>query len=147
MMGMKTRFIKVRTKGNSDIINITSYIEKIVEEEKIEDGILFLNVIGSTAALTTMEYEPGQIKDLKYILDKLIPYRKDYAHNFTWQDDNAHSHLRSSLLQTNFFVPITRGRLDLGTWQQLVLIDFDNRPRDRSVVVKILTNDRKTEDR
>lgn len=136
---MKTKYITLQTKGNTDIINITSYLENIVEEEKIEEGLLFLNVIGSTAALTTMEYEPGQIKDLKNIFKEFIPYRKDYAHNFTWQDDNAHSHLRSSLLKTNFFVPVTGGRLDLGTWQQVVLIDFDIRPRQRRIVVKVLT--------
>lgn len=135
---MKTKYITLRTKGNTDIINITSHLEKIVDEEKIDDGILFLNVIGSTAALTTMEYEPGQIKDLGNILEELIPYKKDYAHNFTWQDDNAHSHLRSSLLKTNFFVPVTKGKLDLGTWQQVVLIDFDIRPRQRKIVVKVL---------
>ncbi len=138
-MKFKTRYIQINTKGNCDILDITPYLEKIVEEEKIEDGILFLNVIGSTAAITTMEYEPGQIKDLKTIIEELIPYRKDWAHNFTWQDDNAHSHLRSSFLKTNFFVPVTDSRLDLGTWQQVVLIDFDNRPRRRKIVVKILT--------
>jgi len=122
-----------------DIIDITPYIERIAEKEKVKDGILFLNVIGSTAALTTMEYEPGQVKDLKDILEEIIPYRDEYAHNFTWQDYNAHSHLRSSLLKTNLFVPLTGGKLDLGTWQQVVLIDFDTRPRERKIVIKILT--------
>ncbi len=136
---MKTRYIKLSTKGNTDIIDITPYLERLIKEENVKEGIIFLNVIGSTAGLTTMEYEPGQIKDLKNILEKIIPYRKDYAHNFTWHDDNAHSHLRSSLIKTNFFVPVTGGKLDLGTWQQVVLIDFDIRPRQRKIVVKILT--------
>ncbi len=136
---MKTRYINLSTKGNTDIIDITPYLEKLVKEEKVKEGIIFLNVIGSTAGLTTMEYEPGQIKDLKNIFERIIPYRKDYAHNFTWHDDNAHSHLRSSLIKTNFFVPVTGGRLDLGTWQQVVLVDFDIRPRQRKIVVKILT--------
>ena len=136
---MKTKYIKVKTKGNTDIIDITSHIERIVEEEELTDGILFLNVIGSTAALTTMEFEPGQAKDLKDLLEEVIPYRSDWAHNFTWSDDNAHSHLRSSFLKTNFFIPVTNSQLDLGTWQQVVLIDFDTRPRDRKIVVKILT--------
>ncbi len=135
---METKYITLETKGNGDIVDITPHLEMIAEEEKIKDGILFLNVIGSTAALTTMEYEPGQIKDFKNILNEVIPYRKDYAHNFTWQDDNAHSHLRSSFLKTNFFIPITKGKLDLGTWQQVVLIDFDNRSRKRKIVVKII---------
>jgi len=136
---VRTRYIKVKTKGNTDIIDITGHLQRIVEEERLEDGIVFLQVIGSTAGITTMEYEPGQIKDLKEIFERMIPYRKDYAHNFTWHDDNAHSHLRSSLIKTNFFVPVTKGRLELGTWQQVVLLDFDTRPRERKIVVKIFS--------
>jgi secondary thiamine-phosphate synthase enzyme len=136
---LKTKYIQVSTKGNSDIIDITPYLEEILEEEKLKDAILFLSVIGSTAGLTTMEYESGLVKDLKQVLEKILPYKKDYAHNFTWADDNAHSHLRSSFIKTNLFVSITGGKLDLGTWQQVVLIDFDTRPRQRKIVVKILT--------
>ncbi|MCM8819182.1 MAG: secondary thiamine-phosphate synthase enzyme YjbQ [Candidatus Omnitrophica bacterium] len=135
---MKTKYITINTKGNIDIIDITSDLEKIVKEENIVDGILFLSVIGSTAAITTIEYEPGLVKDLKETLEKIIPYKEDYEHNFTWQDYNAHSHLRSSFLKTNFFVSVTEGKLDLGTWQQVVLIDFDIRKRQRKIVVKIL---------
>jgi len=135
---MKTDYIKVKTKGNCDIINITFELERIVEKERLEEGIIFLSVIGSTAALTTMEYEPGLEKDLKQAFDELLPYRKSYAHNFTWSDDNGHSHLRSSLLKTSFFVSVSRGQLDLGTWQQVVLIDFDTRARDRKIVAKII---------
>jgi len=101
----------------------------------MEDGILFLQVIGSTAGLTTMEFEPSQVKDLKMLFEELIPYRKNWAHNSTWEDDNGHSHLRSSLVKTNFFVTVTAGCLDLGTWQQVVLIDFDTRPRSRKIAV------------
>lgn len=136
---MKTRYIQISTKGNTDIADITVHLETIVEEEKITDGILFLSVIGSTAALTTMEYEPGLVKDVKASFEKVLPFSKKYAHNLTWNDDNAHSHLRSMLLKTNFFVSVTDGKLDLGTWQQVVLIDFDIRKRDRDIVVKILT--------
>ncbi len=136
---MKTSHIRLKTKGNTDIINITPHIEKIVKNEAIQDGILFLQVIGSTAAITTMEYEPGQKKDLKALLEELIPYRSDWAHNFTWGDDNGHSHLRSSFLKTNYFIPVTEGALDLGTWQQVVLIDFDTRAREREIVVKIIS--------
>jgi len=134
---MKTHYIKVNTKGNCDIINITADLGQIVEKEKIKEGIIFLSVIGSTAGLTTMEYEPGLTKDLKQAFEDLLPYRRDYAHNFTWSDDNGHSHLRSSLLKTNFFVSVTGGKLDLGTWQQVVLIDFDTRARARKIVAKI----------
>jgi len=135
---MVTKYIKINTKGNSDIIDITPEIEEIIAEEKISDGILFLSVIGSTAALTTMEYEPGLIKDLKNTVEKVLPYKKDYAHNFTWADDNAHSHLRSSFIKTHLFVSVTAGKLDLGTWQQVVLIDFDTRGRSRKIVAKII---------
>jgi len=136
---MKTSRIRLTTKGNTDIINITPRIEEIVRKEAIKDGILFLQVIGSTAAITTMEYEPGQKKDLKTLLEEIIPYRSDWAHNATWSDDNGHSHLRSSFLKTNYFIPITEAELDLGTWQQVVLIDFDTRSREREIVVKIIT--------
>lgn len=136
---MKTDYIQIHTKGNSDIVDITSHLEEIVRKQKVTDGVLFLNVIGSTAALTTMEYEPGLIKDVHAVLDRLIPYHRDYAHNFTWNDDNGHSHLRSFFLKTNFFVSVTAGRLDLGTWQQVVLLDCDTRGRNRKIVVKILT--------
>jgi len=135
---MVTRCINVKTKGNSDIIEITSKLRDIVEEEKLNDAIIFLSVIGSTAALTTMEYESGLVKDLKKTFENVFPYREDYAHNFTWADDNAHSHLRSSFIKTHLFVSVTGGKLDLGTWQQVVLIDFDTRARSREIVVKVI---------
>jgi len=135
---MLTKQIKVNTEGNCHIIDITPEIKKIVEEESLKDAIIFLSVIGSTAALTTTEYEPGLIKDIKKTLDKLLPYKKDYSHNFTWSDDNGHSHLRSSFIKTQIFVSVTLGQLDLGTWQQVILIDFDTRPRTRKIVAKII---------
>jgi len=135
---MKTSYIEVATKGNNDIHDITSRLRGTVEKEKIKEGVLFVSVIGSTAGLTTMEYEPGLTKDVKACFDKLFPYREDYAHNFTWSDDNGHSHLRSSFLKTSLFVSVTGGKLDLGTWQQVVLIDFDTRPRQRKIVVKAM---------
>ena len=136
---MITKYIALMTKGNCDIIDITLQIKEIAEEEKVDNGILFLSVIGSTAAITTMEYEPGLAKDVKNMFEELFPYRKDYAHNFTWSDDNGHSHLRSSFLKTNFFVTVTNNKLDLGTWQQVVLIDFDTQPRERKIVVKVVS--------
>ncbi|MFH1519796.1 MAG: secondary thiamine-phosphate synthase enzyme YjbQ [Candidatus Omnitrophota bacterium] len=135
---MVTKYIRVKTKGNSDIIDITSDLRKIIADAKIKEAVLFLSVIGSTASLTTMEYEGGLIKDLKNALEKLLPYKGDYSHNFTWADDNGHSHLRSSFIKTHLFVSVTGGKLDLGTWQQVVLIDFDTRSRDRKIVAKII---------
>ena len=136
---MKTKYIKVSTRGNTDIIDITADVENIMTKEGIDDGIIFLSVIGSTAGLTTMEYESGLSKDLKETFENVLPYKENYAHNFTWSDDNAHSHLRSSFIKTSVFVSVTGGKLDLGTWQQIVLIDFDTRPRDRKIVAKIVT--------
>tara|TARA_B100000315_G_scaffold242528_1_gene264801 strand:+ start:6550 stop:6960 length:411 start_codon:yes stop_codon:yes gene_type:complete len=135
---MQTDYIDKKTKGNTDIIDITSELKLIVEKQKINDGVLFLSVIGSTAGLTTAEYEPGLVKDLKNTFENLFPYRDDYAHNSTWSDDNGHSHLRSCFIKTNLFVSVTKGKIDLGTWQQVILIDFDTRPRQRRVVVKLL---------
>jgi len=139
-MSMLTKYIRISTKGNTDIINITEHLLKILEEENLKDAVMFLSVIGSTAAITTMEYEPGLVKDLKEIFEKTIPFSSNYAHNLTWDDANGHSHLRSSFIKTNFFVSVTDGKLDLGTWQQVVLIDFDSRRREREIVVKIVTN-------
>jgi len=135
---MITKYITTRTKGNCDIIDITPQLLDLVNQNKISDGILFLSVIGSTAALTTMEFEPGLEKDLKNTFEKLFPYKSDYEHNFTWSDDNGHSHLRSSFIKAHIFVSVTNSTLDLGTWQQVVLIDFDTSPRDRKVVVKVI---------
>jgi secondary thiamine-phosphate synthase enzyme len=136
---MKTHYIELRTKGNCDIIDITSNLREIVEAQSLSEGIIFLSVIGSTAALTTMEYEPGLKQDLTNAFEKLLPYKKDYEHNFTWSDDNGHSHLRSSLVKTQLFVSVTKAKLDLGTWQQVVLIDFDTQARQRKIVAKIIT--------
>lgn len=136
---MITKYIRVKTKGNSDIIDITPDLKEFIKNEKLKDGIVFLSVIGSTAALTTMEYEKGLVKDLKNAFEEILPYKDDYAHNFTWSDDNGHSHLRSSFIKTNLFVSVTEAKLDLGTWQQVVLIDFDTRARDRKIVVKIIS--------
>jgi secondary thiamine-phosphate synthase enzyme len=135
---MQTLRISLNTKGNTDIIDLTGQLQELIKKEKISDGVLFLSVIGSTAALTTMEYEPGLIKDLKATCDTLMPYSLQYSHNATWDDDNGHSHIRSSLLKTSLFVSVTHGVLDLGTWQQVVLLDFDTRARNREIVIKVL---------
>ena len=136
---MISSYLEINTKGNTDITNITPQLTRIIEKHKVKDGVIFLSVVGSTAAITTMEYENGLVKDLKETFEKVLPYQENYAHNATWADDNGHAHLRSSFIKTNFFVSITDGNLDLGTWQQVVLIDFDTRPRKRKIVTKILT--------
>lgn len=135
---MVTEKLFFSTVGNCDVIEITKDVENIVCNNKVTDAVVFISVIGSTAGLTTMEYERGLERDIKEQFDKLFPYSKDYEHNKTWSDDNGHSHLRSSFIKTNIFVSVTDSKLDLGTWQQIVLIDFDTRPRKREIIVKIM---------
>lgn len=134
---IETHSFHLKTKGNCDIIDITSAVENIVEENKFLEGNALVFVSGSTAAVTTIEYEPGLLKDYPRLFDKLIPENESYHHNFTWHDGNGHSHLRSALQKTFFTVPFKKSRLLLGTWQQIVLVDFDNRSRSREVIVQL----------
>jgi secondary thiamine-phosphate synthase enzyme len=133
---IKHKVITIDTKGNCDIINITEPVEKEVENSKIKDGICTIFVKGSTAAISTIEYEEGLLKDFKNFMDKILP-KGNYEHNKAWNDENGHSHLRSTLLKTSLQVPIINGKLFLGTWQQIVLVDFDTRPRRREIVISI----------
>jgi secondary thiamine-phosphate synthase enzyme len=126
------------TKGNCDIINITSDVEKVLGESGIREGLCNVFSVGSTAGITTIEYEPGLLKDIPKLLDKLIPSGIRYNHDDTWGDGNGHSHLRSALFKTSFTVPVIEGDLTLGTWQQIVLLDFDNRGRNRRIIVQII---------
>ncbi|MFN7182037.1 MAG: secondary thiamine-phosphate synthase enzyme YjbQ [Planctomycetota bacterium] len=130
----------IDTKGNCDIIDITPQIKKAVFECKIKEGLVNVFVIGSTASITTIEYESGLIKDIKNILDKLIPANKDYEHHKRWHDDNGHSHIRASIIGPDVTIPISNSNLLLGTWQQIVLIDFDTRARTREIVITCIGN-------
>jgi secondary thiamine-phosphate synthase enzyme len=130
--------IILSTSGFCDIIDITDKVEEIVRKSKIKDGLVNVFIKGSTAALTTMEYEPNLVEDMKELIERLVPQNKSYHHNKTWGDDNGFSHLRASLFSADLTIPLTQGRLELGTWQQIVLCDFDNRKRTREVGVKIL---------
>lgn len=136
-MRILTKELTVSTKGNCDIINITEDIQEILSASKMTEGSCSIFSIGSTASVTTIEYEPGLIKDLPKILEKLIPEYSKYHHNDTWGDNNGHSHLRSAIIGTSLNVPFTEGELLLGTWQQIVLLDFDNRPRSRRIAVQL----------
>lgn len=127
----------VKTNGHTDIIDLTPEIAKIVKQSKIENGLALIFVAGSTAGLTIIEYEPGTVKDLKEFFEKIIPEKTGYAHDSTWENANGYSHLRASLLKPDLSVPVENGELVLGTWQQVVLIDFDSRPRERKIVFKI----------
>jgi secondary thiamine-phosphate synthase enzyme len=127
------------TRGDADVIDITGEVQGIVQQAPATEGMATAFVRGSTAALATMEFEPGGVADLRELLDRLIPVEGDYEHNRLNHDSNSHAHQRASLIGAAEQVPVIDGRLALGTWQQLVLIDFDDRPRERTVVVQVLS--------
>lgn len=130
--------LTIETKGFSHVIDITNQLESAVEESGIENGIALVFVPGSTGGVTTIEYEPGLLKDFPELMEKLIPSNRSYHHDQTWHDGNGFSHLRSSLIGTSLVLPIYRGSVIHGTWQQVVIVDFDNRPRRRNVVIHLL---------
>jgi len=129
---------KLSTKGFNDIIDITDQVSEIVKKFKIEDGLCLISCPGSTAGLTTIEYDPNLLEDFREFLEKLVPSDKPYRHDETWGDKNAPSHIRSALIKPFLAVPIENGKLMLGQWQNIVLVDFDTRPRERTIVVKII---------
>lgn len=130
--------IGVRTRGDGDVVDITGEIGRAITGSGLKSGIVTVFVPGSTAGLTTVEYEPGLVEDLGRAFERIAPQDIPYAHNARWGDNNGHSHLRASLLGPSLTVPFREGRLMVGMWQQVVLIDFDNRPRHRELVVQIL---------
>lgn len=130
--------ITIETKGFTDILDITKEVENVVENHKIDNGQALIYIAGSTASITTIEYEPGLLKDLPEVLEKLIPMDYQYAHDEKWHDGNGYAHIRSSIIGNSLNIPIVNGSLYLGTWQQIVLIDFDNKPRTRKVIIQII---------
>lgn len=140
-MVIHTAKISEKTRGHCDIIDITPKVEEQLERQKVRRGLATLFVSGSTASLTTIEYESGVLEDLKELLEKLIPSNRKYRHDDRWGDDNGFSHLRASLLGPSLAIPIDGGRLLLGAWQQIVLLDFDNRPRTREIVLQFMGDD------
>jgi secondary thiamine-phosphate synthase enzyme len=137
-MTIHTTKLTEKTRGHCDIVDITGKVKEQLELQKVRRGLATLFVAGSTASLTTIEYESGVLEDLKELMEKLIPSDRKYRHDDRWGDDNGYSHLRASLLGPSLQVPIDEGRLLLGTWQQIVLLDFDNRPRTREIVLQIV---------
>ena len=133
----------IKTKGHCDIINITNEVVKIINESNITDANVLVYCPGSTCGITTTEFEPGAVHDMKSFFEKLIPENNDYKHNLTWGDDNGGAHLRASLIGPSLSLPVVDGKLVLGTWQKIVLIDFDTSPRERKVVVSLLHNSNK----
>jgi secondary thiamine-phosphate synthase enzyme len=138
-MSVHSGELKLSTRGDTDVIDITAEVERVVGDGPVSDGVVTAFVRGSTAAVTTMEYEPGGVADLRAMLDRLIPVEGDYEHNRLNHDTNSHAHQRASLVGASEQVPVSGGRLALGTWQQLVLIDFDDRPRERTVIVQMVS--------
>jgi len=128
------------SKGENDIIDITNNVEKILRESKLKNGIITLFVVGSTAAITTIEYEPGLEQDFPNMLEKIAPKGIEYQHDNTWHDGNGHSHLKASLIGPSLTIPFINGQTSLGTWQQIVFVEMDTRSRERKIVVQIIGN-------
>jgi secondary thiamine-phosphate synthase enzyme len=137
-MSVHTAQIRVSTEGDGDIIDITRGVQEIVDTAGIADGAVAVFVAHSTAAVTLIEYESGGVRDLRELMERLVPAGGDYHHNRTAGDTNAHAHLRAAVIGPSEVVPLKGGRLQTGTWQQFVLVDFDDRPRERSVMVQVI---------
>ena len=132
-----TEYLDVATAGNTDVIDLTGMVEQKLNSLNLKNGIVVLSVIGSTAAITACEFEPGLVQDIKDIFESLVP-EGQYCHDQAWGDGNGHSHLRASLIGPSLTVPFTEKELILGTWQQIILIDFDNRSRQREIVLQFI---------
>lgn len=130
--------IQLHSEGEGDIIDMTLQLSNTVEESKIKNGTVTIFVSGSTAAVTTIEYEPGLVHDFPEMLSRIVPNDIEYEHDNTWHDGNGHSHVRSSLIGPSLTIPIIGGKLTLGTWQQVVLLEMDTRSRNRTVILQII---------
>jgi len=137
-VAVHTGELRFSTQGDGDVIDLTDGVQRFVASTGAREGAVSLFVPGSTAAITAMEFEPGGLHDLRAVLDRLIPRRGDYEHNRLNADTNSHAHIRAAIVGPSETVPLREGRLVTGTWQQLVLVDFDDRPRDRRVVIQIV---------
>jgi secondary thiamine-phosphate synthase enzyme len=129
--------LRLTTEGHGDTIDVTEGVERVVAQSGAGDGIVTVSVLGSTAAITTMEFERGGVSDLKAALERLVPAEGDYEHNRLNHDSNSHAHMRAAIVGPSQTIPLKDGTLRLGIWQQLVLLDFDDRPRERTVVVTV----------
>ncbi len=137
-MMIRTEKITETTVGFCDIIDITPKVRASLARAKLHDGLIALFVAGSTAALTTVEYEPGLVQDFKEFVEKLIPSNRKYHHDDRWGDDNGFAHLRAALFGPSLSIPVKDAQPLLGTWQQVILVDFDNRPRSREIVIQLI---------
>ncbi len=137
-MAVSGGVLRFQTAGNGHVVDLTEGVARIVSTSGVERGLVTVFAVGATVGVTTMEYEPGGVSDLQRLLDRLIPAEGDYEHNRLNHDTNSHAHLRAAVIGPSETIPVIEGRLTLGTWQQIVLIDFDDRPRDRTVSVHVL---------
>jgi secondary thiamine-phosphate synthase enzyme len=137
-MAVQTYPLRLSTSGQTDVRDITCAVQETVGRSKLQAGSETIFCPSSTSALTTLEFEPGCVADLKRMFEELLPSAREYAHNATWDDGNGHSHLRAALLGPSLTVPFTGARLTLGTWQQIVYVDFDTRPRQRELIVQLI---------
>ena len=135
-MTVKNDVISIASNGFTDIFDLTEDVRAFVQRNQFKEGQLLVFINGSTAAISTVEYEPGLLKDIPALLEKLIPAGQRYKHDDTWHDGNGYAHLRSTLIGTSLVVPVINGQLQLGTWQQIILLDFDNKPRTRRVILQ-----------
>jgi secondary thiamine-phosphate synthase enzyme len=129
---------RISTRGRCDVLDITPQVSSAISASGVHTGIVNISGVGSTLGITTLEFEPGCVADLKRALEKIAPSNTDYAHNARWGDENGYAHLRSALMGTAKSFPVAKSRILIGTWQQIVLCDFDDRPRDRQVVVTVV---------
>jgi secondary thiamine-phosphate synthase enzyme len=137
-MQVKLNHIFLTTGGNSEIIDITQKVSDCIISSTLTNGLVTIFCPSSTSGVTTLEYEPGVIQDLKRIFNEIVPSDNSYLHNEAWHDGNGHSHIRAALLKASLTVPLVAGRMTLGTWQQIVFVDFDTRPRKREIIVQIM---------
>jgi len=137
-MAVVTKHVHLETVGNGDVINITDAVQSCLIESGLANGVVTIFSPSATSGLTTLEYESGCIKDLQRLFDEILPVDREYAHNLRWGDGNGHSHARAALLKPSLTVPFCQGEMTLGTWQSIVMVDFDNRPRQRKMVVQII---------
>jgi len=130
--------ISIGTKGFCDIIDITDRVDSVIRRSNMENGLVTVFCQGSTGAVTTIEYESGALKDLQQAIEKIVPSNIPYEHDKRWGDGNGFSHVRAALMKPSLTIPLIKGRLALGTWQQIVLIDFDNRRRERNILIQVM---------
>ena len=137
-MAVFSQGFSLKTRGNDEVIDITGEVSDAVRTSGLSSGIVTVFVPGATAGVTTIEFEPGLVEDIDEMFERVVPQNREYHHNLRWHDGNGHAHVRASLLGPSLTVPFTDGRLTLGIWQQLILVDFDNKSRNREVVCQVM---------